>query len=128
MENLKDILLSSHVQSVKFAAKSEFHANLVKMSTALHVACLQNNMDTVKYLLDRSKIDVNYLDRTGSTALMYAAWKGYLPLVKLLVLQYGADPRIKNFKNGTAEKYARHAGWKKVAEFLRIQAQQQNKN
>jgi ankyrin repeat protein len=93
--------------------------DLVKMTTALHVACLKNNIETVKYLLDQHKLDVNYLDRTGSTPLMYAAWKGHLDLVKLLVLKYRADPKIKNFKNGTAERYAKHAGWVEVADFLK---------
>lgn len=97
-------------------------SDLVKMTTALHVACLKNNIEMTKYLLDQHKFDVNYLDRTGSTPLMYAAWKGHLELVKFLVLKYGADVKIKNLKNGTAEKYARHEGWVEVAEFLRMSA------
>lgn len=94
------------------------NTNIIRMTTALHVACFDNNIGMVKYLLDNNKLDVNYLDRTGSTALMYAAWKGHLDLVKLLILKYGADPNIKNLKNGTAEKYAKHAGWIEIVKFF----------
>lgn len=121
--DLKNIVLNKQVNfntktKIKTAAAS--NVDLVKMTTALHVACLENKIETVKYLLDKVKIDVNYLDRTGSTALMYAAWKGHLDLVKLLVLTYKADPKIKNLQNGTAEKYAKYAGWLEIVKFLKL--------
>ncbi|MGD0465418.1 MAG: ankyrin repeat domain-containing protein [Gammaproteobacteria bacterium] len=119
-DDLKNIVLN---KSINFKSpnktQSKVHnENLVKMTTALHVACLENKLDTVKYLLDKLKIDVNYLDRTGSTALMYAAWKGHLELVKLLIINYKADPTIKNLQNGTAEKYANLAGHTDIVKFL----------
>ena len=115
---MKNIILDKQV-NFKTKITPTSNVDLVKMTTALHVACLENKIDTVKYLLDKVKMDVNYLDRTGSTALMYAAWKGHLELVKLLVLTYKADPKIKNLQNGTAEKYAKHAGWVEVVKFFR---------
>ncbi len=122
-DKIDSIFLDPHllhsITNANIARKNISDPDLVKMTTALHVACLKNNIEIVKYLLDQDKLNVNYLDRTGSTPLMYAAWKGHLELVKLLVLKYRADLEIKNLKNGTAEKYARHAGWMEVADFLR---------
>ena len=122
--DLKNIILDQPIAFKNSNYNYHLHNNksnkdLVKMTTALHVACLNNKIDTVKYLLERIKLDVNYLDRTGSTPLMYAAWKGHQELVKLLIKKYKADPKIKNLKGGTAEKYARHSGNKEIAEFLK---------
>ncbi len=119
--DLKNIVLNKPINLKTIEASTAYVAepNLVKMTTALHIACLENSIDTVKYLLDKMKIDVNYLDRTGSTPLMYAAWKGHVELVKLLVATYKADPKIKNLRNGTAEKYAKHAGWVEIVKFLK---------
>ena len=118
--DLENIVLNQpiNLKSQNIFKNNFNNENLVKMTTALHVACLENKLTSVKYLLDKLKVNVNYPDRTGSTALMYAAWKGHLELVKLLVLHYKADPKIKNFKNGTAEKYAKLAGYTDIVNFL----------
>ncbi len=116
-EKIENIILHKPIDFNKPFTQAK-DTNLVKMTTALHVACLENKIDTVRYLLDKLKIDVNYLDRTGSTALMYAAWKGHFELVKLLILNYKADPTIKNLQNGTAEKYANHAKHMDIVKFL----------
>jgi ankyrin repeat protein len=92
--------------------------NLLKMTTALHVACLNGELNSIKYLLEKANMDVNFLDRTGSTALMYAAWKGHLEIVKYMVLQHKANTKIANYKGGTALRYARYGGHTELAEFL----------
>ena len=93
--------------------------SLLKMTTALHVACLQGDFSSVKFLLEKAAMDVNFLDRTGSTALMYAAWKGYLDIVQYMILQHSADPNIVNYKGGTALRYARYGGHTELVKFLR---------
>lgn len=120
-DDFKNLILNKHIKINNKLSKSineNNNINLIKMTTALHVACLENKIDTVKYLLDKLKMDVNYPDRTGSTGLMYAAWKGHLELVKLLTITYRADTKIKNFKNGTAKKYAQLAGHSETVKFL----------
>lgn len=91
--------------------------NLVRMTTELHSACLNGNLEKVKELVLHSGIDVDYLDRTGSTALMYAAWKGKKDIVKFLV-ENGANAHIKNLKGGTAARYAEYSGYKEIVEYL----------
>jgi ankyrin repeat protein len=91
--------------------------NLVRMTTALHVAALQGKLDAVKHLVDELHIDIDYLDRTGSTALMYAAYAGHKDIVEFLVKR-GANLAIKNLKGGTASRYAAYAGHKIIVEFL----------
>ena len=90
----------------------------VKMTTALHVACLTGKLEAVKYLVEKIKIDVNYLDRTGSTALMYAAWKGYLEIIKYMV-DNGASISVKNLKGGTAIRYASYANNIEIVDYLK---------
>ncbi len=112
--NIKNLALKKNVQYLKTNVHTD---NLVRMTTALHVACLQGDFATVKKLVGDLHIDVNYLDRTGSTALMYAAYGGYLNIVKYLV-ENGANQEIKNLKGGTAAKYAAYVGNREIANYL----------
>lgn len=118
-EDFKNLVLNKPLNFNNKKTIISHDNNITKMTTALHVACLSNKTDTVEYLINKLKIDVNYLDRTGSTPLMYAAWKGHLNLVKLLVTKYNANIKIKNLKNGTAEKYASLAGHTQIVKFLK---------
>lgn len=112
--DLKNLCIKKPVQYFQANVHSE---NLVRMTTALHVACLQGNLQMAEHLIKDLHIDVDYLDRTGSTALMYAAYAGHLEIVKYLV-KNGANVTIKNLKGGTAARYASYAGYRKIADFL----------
>lgn len=104
-------------KSVQYLQTNVHSDNLVRMTTALHVACLQGKLDAVKNLVEDLHMDVNYLDRTGSTALMYAAYGGYETIVKFLVA-HGANVWIKNLKGGTASRYAAYAGHRTIVDYL----------
>lgn len=112
---LENFSLKKSVQYLQTNVHSE---NLVRMTTALHVACLNGKLDVAKHLVTELHIDVDYLDRTGSTALMYAAYAGYLDIVKFLV-ENGANINIKNLKGGTAARYASYAGHREIVDYLR---------
>lgn len=112
--DLENITLKKSVPYLQANVHSE---NLVRMTTALHVACLHGQLAVVKNLLNELHIDIDYLDRTGSTALMYAAYAGHMDIVKFL-LKHGANPGIKNLKGGTAAKYAAYAGYRDIADLL----------
>ena len=104
-------------KSVSYMQANVHSENLVRMTTALHVACLHGNLEVAKHLISELHIDVDYLDRTGSTALMYAAYSGHLELVKFLVAS-GANVNIKNLKGGTAARYAAYAGHREIVDYL----------
>ncbi len=112
--NTDKLRLKKAVQYLQTNVHSE---NLVRMTTALHIACLQGKIEVVKNLINEVHIDVDYLDRTGSTALMYAAYSGHLDIVKFLV-GHGANISIKNLKGGTAARYAAYAGNRLIVEYL----------
>lgn len=112
--NIDKLALKKNVQYLKTNVHTD---NLVRMTTALHVACLQGDLSAVKRLIEEVHIDVNYIDRTGSTALMYAAYSGHFEIVKYLV-EHGANLTIKNLKGGTAVRYAAYASNKKIVEYL----------
>jgi ankyrin repeat protein len=54
-----------------------------------------DQMDTIKWILDNNAVDPNIKDQNGSTALVSAAAKHNETLVKIL-LDEGADPDIKD--------------------------------
>lgn len=104
-------------KSVQYLQTNVHSENLVRMTTALHVACLHGQLAVVKNLVTELKIDIDYLDRTGSTALMYAAYAGHKDIVEYL-LAHGANTGIKNLKGGTAARYAAYAGHRDIVELL----------
>ena len=59
------------------------------------------------------------MDKTGSTALMYAAWMGHFDVVKLLVEQHNANVNIVNDKGGSAWQYANSSGHELIATYLK---------
>lgn len=104
-------------KSVQYLQTNVHSENLVRMTTALHIAALHGKLDVVQHLINELHIDIDYLDRTGSTALMYAAYAGHKDIVEFLV-QSGANTTIKNLKGGTATRYAGYAGHKNIVEFF----------
>ena len=58
------------------------------------------NFGITEKLLEKGAI-VNTQNRTGETALMYAAWRGHSQIVQLL-LEYRADVTLKNSQGDTA--------------------------
>lgn len=58
-----------------------------------------NLLNCLKLLANFDKIDINSLDRSGFSALMYACSNGCLGLVEFLV-DHGADIEIQSYQNG----------------------------
>lgn len=112
--DLRRLRLKHYVKSTQHNVESDN----IRMTTALHVAALNGDIASIHYLLEKQKVDVDYCDRTGSTPLMYAAWKGHLEAVKVLVNEYNANPQIKNLKGGTAARYAKFANFPEICELL----------
>lgn len=113
-----DIKTLTHVSANKTKTNNNNNENEIRMTTALHIACLNDQFESVKYLLDKLEMDVNYQDRTGSTPLMYAAWKGNLKIVKYLINKHNANVSITNLKGGNAKRYAMYAGHTDIVEYL----------
>ncbi|MBT4964374.1 MAG: hypothetical protein HON32_09360 [Francisellaceae bacterium] len=69
-------------------------------------------------LNDYQMINVNDMDSTGSTALMYAAWMGHMEIVEQLIENYKANINLVNDKGGSAQQYAQLSGNTDIAEYL----------
>jgi ankyrin repeat protein len=72
---------------------------------------------TVETLLSTRRVQIDYQDDYGRTALIWTASYGYLDVVQLLV-SYGANVHIKNHRGHTAVDVARLEGQSEVWKFL----------
>lgn len=87
----------------------------------LDEAIVNGNMEFITYLVVEKNMDVNSTKRkSGLTPLIQAACYGNIKLVKLL-LDHGADIKIKDKMNLSAIDYARKLQQKKMKEFLEEQ-------
>ena len=85
-------------------------------STPLILASYYNQVEIVKFLLDRSS-NINHQDHSGNTALMGACFKGYKEVVSVL-LEHGADCNLKNYNHATALFYAASFNQPEIAQIL----------
>jgi len=77
-----------------------------RFSMPLHAACYQGNYSVAQLLLRQPGIELNTIDIDGRTPLMWAVERGHEGIIDLL-LEKGADPKIKNAEAKTATETAR---------------------
>jgi ankyrin repeat protein len=82
----------------------------------LSVACVYNNIDTVKLLLD-NKADIEARDDDGATPLFNAVLNGNTEIVRLL-LEYGANKNIKDNKGKHLEDIVKPEKKEEILELL----------
>ncbi|MDR1310475.1 MAG: ankyrin repeat domain-containing protein [Burkholderiaceae bacterium] len=80
--------------------------------TALHYAAATGNEEIMRILLDK-KAQVDATAPNGTTPLMMAARSGHIRAVKLL-LDHGADVRLKNEWHMSAIDFARDNGFSEI--------------
>ncbi|MBL7111125.1 MAG: ankyrin repeat domain-containing protein [Bacteroidales bacterium] len=91
--------------------------------TALHYASTGPFLPAVEFLLKKGS-DPNMVDSEEHfTPLMFAAAEGYIDVVRIL-LEYHADPSLKDIDGDTAETFARQNGHDEVAELLKSKSTQ----
>ena len=87
---------------------------------AIHSACKNGDRDMIRELMKRNCF-LNQKDSKGCTALMLAAAAGHDKIVKLIV-DSGADVRMKDKNDDTALEYAEKNNRPKVKELLNLYA------
>jgi len=86
--------------------------------TALLYASTGPFPETVKILLDKGA-EPNIIDSNEHfSPLMHAAAEGNLDVVKTLI-EYHANPGLKDVDGDDAETFARQAGYKEVADYIK---------
>lgn len=78
-----------------------------EMETPLHCAVYNSHIEISQFLL-QFPLNINAQNNDGETALFYAARKGNIILIKLL-LSHGADKEIKDKYNEKAVDHAKNA-------------------
>ena len=86
--------------------KDYYMGDRKRFSTPLHAACYQGNYPVVELLLRQPGIELDTLDIDDRTPLMWAVERGYESIIGML-LEKGADPKIRNAAGKTAAKIAR---------------------
>ncbi len=86
--------------------------------TALHYASTGPFVPTVEFLLKKGA-NPNVVDSEEHfTPIMFAAAEGHIDVVRML-LEYNADPSLKDIDGDTAETFARQNGHTEVADLLK---------
>jgi hypothetical protein len=87
--------------------------------TPLHYAASKGHLELIHLLLDEDA----YIDAespNGTTPLMMAAGYSENPMACKVLLDEGADPSIKNYKNLTAMDFALHANHEQAAQWIEM--------
>lgn len=86
--------------------KDYYMGDRKRFSTPLHAACYQGNYPVVELLLRQPCIELDTIDIDDRTPLMWAVERGYESIIGML-LEKGADPKIRNAAGKTVAEIAR---------------------
>ncbi|WP_265022364.1 ankyrin repeat domain-containing protein [Wolbachia endosymbiont (group B) of Ischnura elegans] len=92
---------------------------MINNHAGLFSAAKNGQLETVRYLIEKQKEDINSTDHYGRTALMWAAGSGYLEVVKYLIETAKANVNVKDGYENTALNYATRNGHLDVKEYLK---------
>lgn len=116
--NQRIIDLLEHVNNRENSAPSQpVKTKTTITSSSLIHAAKSENVEEVKYLLQRGSIDVNATDGAGDSALGWAVFRQNEAIVALL-LKAGADPNAKELAHGTILKCAQKMGNQRILKLL----------
>uniref|UniRef100_A0ACD5YEC0 Uncharacterized protein n=1 Tax=Avena sativa TaxID=4498 RepID=A0ACD5YEC0_AVESA len=71
-----------------------------KGNTALHLAAIKGCLESCRFLVEESGIDVNSVTETGGTPMLYAAQEGNVQIIRYL-LDCGGDPAMPDERGST---------------------------
>lgn len=102
---------------VDYAKRNRYGGN------ALIPACERGHVDTVRLLLERSKVDVNHINNLGWTGLLEAVILSdggprHIEIVRLL-FDAGADPNIADKDGVTPLQHARERRYDAIAALIK---------
>jgi ankyrin repeat protein len=108
--------------------KDSLRVNLVGDETPLHIACLLGHIEIVSYLLQQPHIEIDAINKDGSTSLHSACIGSYISKegqsgvfntnVVTLLLEKGINIRLQNKNGGTALHTASYFGQIDIAKLI----------
>ncbi|RIA93421.1 hypothetical protein C1645_677435, partial [Glomus cerebriforme] len=110
-----------NVRVVKLLLKNNANPNICNGDnvTPLIISSYNGHTDTVKALLDKGGVNINYQDNLWKTALSFAALEGHPQIVELL-LKKGANVNLADKLGWTPLMLAAYAGRANICRQLLI--------
>lgn len=104
---LRAAMWSDKMEIVKLFLDTETDTELLYKgdSSALHLACRDNRLASVQYLVESKGAKTNFFYYPGRTCLQFACLARNTEMVRLL-LKHGADPNLRSRDDQTALHYA----------------------
>ena len=106
-------LLERRISRSQLSSCADFHK-----FTGLHCASMFGLVEVVRALARMDGVDINGVDETGATPLLWAAWKGHEVVVKLLLGWKGVDPDRPENDRRTPIMWAAGNGHEAVVKLL----------
>lgn len=87
--------------------------------TELMYACIHDDQNEIRRILQHSEYDINVCNCIGNTVLHICAIYGRQQCAELILDDYRCDKSITNEDGQTAESFARVRGYMDLADFIR---------
>jgi len=111
-------LLSNYKLDVNDASDIDQTGFTQSGSRAIHQACKNGRLSTVRLLVDVFKAEPDAVDHNGRTALMLAAAHGHFEVCKYLIVQGGCDVNITAHFGFTALHFASMMHYSNIVSLL----------
>ncbi len=114
------------LERVKKALNKELKhpLNLMNLATnSLIAACINGDIDVVKFLINELILNTNIVGSQGMTPLMFACISGHLEIAKFLVEHGNADVNATSSSGTTSLMFACNVGHVEIVDFLVNEAQ-----
>ena len=84
---INSVTQTDNLQLMKQLAEegADFNISDYRGRGPIHIAALNGNLQTIKFLVENTQLHLDAMDRDGKTALYYACLKKHIKIAELLI-------------------------------------------